>query len=167
MATAIVQVEVRCSSTSFANLAACSTRSRTGRAVKRGGRPGQLHTDRPCSGEPIPALTRAPSRAALLAGPRRCRGFPPPCFPKFETFTMFLRVLLLFALLPPPADCWLGQQMAPLERCSLRCCDDAGEQPPAALRNTTPSPALVRPDGLSGSADCGAMSFDMQPVIIN
>ena len=79
---------------------------------------------------------------------------------------MLLRVLLLFALLPPPADCWLGQQMAPLERCSLRCCDDAGEQPQAALRNATPSPALVRPDGLSGSADCGAMSFDMQPVII-
>ena len=78
---------------------------------------------------------------------------------------MLLRVLLLFALLPPPADCWLGQQMAPPERCSLRCCDDAGEQPPAALRNVTPAPALVRPDGLSGSADCGAMSFDMQPVI--
>ena len=30
-------------------------------------------------------------------------------FPKFETFTMLLRVLLLFALLPPPADCWLGR----------------------------------------------------------
>ena len=40
MATAIVQVEVRCSLTSFANLAACSTRSRTGRAVKRGGTTG-------------------------------------------------------------------------------------------------------------------------------
>ena len=43
-------------------LTACSTRTRTGRAVKRGGRPGQLHTDRPCSGEPVPAITHAPSR---------------------------------------------------------------------------------------------------------
>ena len=52
------------------NLTACSTRSRTGTAVKRGGRPGQLHTDRPCSLEPVPALTRAPSRADPTLPPR-------------------------------------------------------------------------------------------------
>ena len=52
------------------NLTACSTRSRTGTAVKRWGRPGQLHTDRPCSLEPVPALTRAPSRAVPTLPPR-------------------------------------------------------------------------------------------------
>ena len=76
--------------------------------------------------------------------------------------------LVALALFPPPVDCWLGQQMAPPERCSLRCCDDAGEQPPAALRNAAPSPALVRSDGLSGCTDCSALYNGLlQPVVLD
>ena len=87
MATAIVQVEVRCSLTSFANLAACSTRSRTGRAVKRGGTTGAashrqavLRRARPrvnTSPEPgrpnPPASTRSPVLVAHKARTRVVR----------------------------------------------------------------------------------------------
>ena len=78
MATAIVQVEVRCSSSSFANLAACSTRARTGRAVKRGGTTGAashrqavLRRARPrANTSPEPGRPRPPAstRSPVLVG---------------------------------------------------------------------------------------------------
>ena len=70
---------------------------------------------------------------------------------------MLRRVLLAaLALLSPPLDARLGQQMVPPGEMLLRSCDKAEPQAPAALRSSTPSSFMVLISVLTGYVDCGA-----------
>ena len=76
------------------------------------------------------------------------------------------RVLLpALALLVPPVDCRLGQQMVPPEDQLLRSCV-AEPTVPAVLRNATPLDALVMLDSLSDCAGCSAKCFGIQPAVL-
>ena len=87
-------------------------------------------------------------------------------FPALD-FVMLRRVLLAaLALLSPPLDARLGQQLVPLQEMLLRSCDKAKPQAPAALRNATPSSFMVLIGVPAGNADCGAVRPSGQPDIL-
>ena len=103
------------------------------------------------------------------SGPCRSQEVPPERYSLVSDCVMLRRVLLpALALLPPPLDARLGQQMVPPRDQLLRSCD-AEPTLPAALRThaATPLDALVLLDGLSDCADCSAgCNGWLQPVVL-
>ena len=92
-----------------------------------------------------------------------CRGFP-PVFPIPEPFIMGRVLLLALASLTLSVDAGLPYSWYLSRGLLLRGCD-AESTGPATLRSGTPFYVLVLPGVSSDVANCGAMSFGMQPAI--
>ena len=106
------------------------------------------------------------SAGGVLAGPRRCRGFPPRVFLSLRLSRCFsVCCFSLRCSRRPRTAGWANRwHLSRDVRCAAAMMLENNLQPRCATRLL-----LLHWCGqtvLSASADCGAMSFGMQPVII-